>query len=278
MRHTAMASFDDILTNLRALARARQARGDSRLVIQPSTESQEQFAPPDDFTSDGNQGLVLEPKADAPFEARPLAPRRGCARIEAFCDGTRSTYSVGFEDLFPLLYARNAAVVRARDSVSGYHTLMAPLQRDQSTLLAPLGLFSRPIRSAYEQLGLCPTRYADLCWTPAADDEIGLRPQDTQAMGSQAWQGRGQRRARRLMERVSCLRAEPWQPRDQQHDSHYRCSRRTAKEQEPPCTRMRPLAEQRTRCVAKIRGEVVPQENARARFLIGIGDASQQHM
>lgn len=196
-----MASSDDILTNLRALARARQARGDSRLVIQPSTESQEQFAPPDDFTSDGNQGLVLEPKADAPFEARPLAPRRGCARIEAFCDGTRSTYSVGFEDLFPLLYARNAAVVRARDSVSGYHTLMAPLQRDQSTLLAPLGLFSRPIRSAYEQLGLCPTRYADLCWTPAADDEIGLRPQDTQAMGSQAWQGRGQRRARRLMER-----------------------------------------------------------------------------
>jgi hypothetical protein len=197
---SALTTPDNMLTNLRALAQSRRMRGDNRLTIRPVPDAQEQFAPPDEFTGDDGQGLVLEPRDGAPFETCGLAPYRGRAQISAFCDGTRSTYFVGFEDVYPLLYAQNAAVVRARDSSTGYHSLFARLQRQRSTLLSPFGLFPDVIRGVYDQLGLCPTRYADLCWNPADDDDEGVRPSDMLAMGSLAWQGRARRRARRLLD------------------------------------------------------------------------------
>lgn len=195
-----MTDVDNLLRNLRAFSEARQAQGDDSLRLNPDPVAQEMFELPDEEWTDFEQGLVMEPHENDPFEIRDLAKRRHCACITAFCDGTRSTYHVGYEDIYPILYNRNAAAVRTRESTTGYHTSLYNIQRRQSTLLAPFRIFPTPIRSAYERLGLCPTRLADLCWTRPDSDEYGVRPQDMLNMGSQAWQGRARRRARRLLD------------------------------------------------------------------------------
>ncbi len=195
-----MASSDTILSNLRALADARRSRGDRSLILRPSPDAQEYAEFPDIRAASVEQGLVLEPYEGAPFEVRDLARRRQSTQITAFCDGIRSTYFVGFEDNYPLLFTRNAAAVRARDIVTGYHRRLHNIQLNLSTLLAPLRLFQPTIRGAYQELGLLPVPLADLCRTETEDDGYGLTPIEMQRMNSVAWQGRGQRRARRLLD------------------------------------------------------------------------------
>jgi hypothetical protein len=189
-----------LLHNLRALAKARRARGDTSLVLSPVPEAQEHFEPPNAFEGGPEQGLVLEPYEGAAFETCDLARRQANAKINAFCDGIRSTYFIGYEDVHPILYTRNAAAVRKREDKTGYHVSMYGIQRNRSTLLAPFGLFPSSIRTTYERLGLCPDKLADLCWTPPEDDEFGLTPIDMSAMGSLAWQQRALRRARRILD------------------------------------------------------------------------------
>jgi hypothetical protein len=186
-----------ILRRLRALALARESRGDRHLHISPNPEPQE-------FTEfEGRAieatGLVLEPVEGAEFEVHPLRPRQKRIAVEAFCDGTRATYFVGFEDVYPLMYTENRAAVRLRDANTGYHQSSFGIQRGQATLLAPFGMLEPGVRLPYEKLGLCPTRYADLCWF-GDGEEFGPSEPEMRHMGSVAWQGNGQRRARRLME------------------------------------------------------------------------------
>jgi hypothetical protein len=193
-----LAPDDLLLRNLRALARTRRARGDTYLVLHPSPQPQEFFELPHDSETDvDQQGLVLEPQEGAEFGVVPLAPRQQQIRIGAFCDGIRSTYFVGHEDTLPILYTRNAVAVRTRNTTT-YHTCFYNLLRQEATLLAPFGLFPPVIRGAYDALGLCRRRLADL--TKAEGDEYGLTPGDMERLSSQAWQARAMRRARRLLD------------------------------------------------------------------------------
>ncbi len=195
-----MQANDNALRNLRAFAKARIARGDNRLVLSPVPTPQEQFEPPDEYVANLDQGLVLEPSVGSAFEARALSPRQGHSRIAAFCDGIRSTYYVGHEDLYPVLFARNMACVRIRRTDSGYHDAMPGMKRQQSTLLAPFGMMDPTIRTAYERFGLCPTRLSDLCWIRPDGDEQGITPSDMPRLGNLSWQVQARRRARHLME------------------------------------------------------------------------------
>jgi hypothetical protein len=121
--------------------------------------------------------------------------------IGAFSDGTRSTYFVANEDVYPVFYARNAALVRTRTK-AGFHNTLYGLKRSHITLLAPfelIGYQDPSLLAAYEALQLLPTPYADLCWTPA-DDDFAEDPSRFPNFSNLAWQARAQRRARRLME------------------------------------------------------------------------------
>jgi hypothetical protein len=189
-----------LLQNLHALASSRKAKGDDALILCPNPTAQEQFEPQDTFESSVEQGLVLEPSENAPFEIRALAKRQRSVNIKAFCDGIRSTYFIGYEDNLPILYTRNASVVRTRDSVTGYHARMYNFQRREAMLLAPFDLFRPVIRGAYERLHLYPKRLADLCWTGSESEEYGPTPSNMQKMGNLAWQTRARRRARHLLD------------------------------------------------------------------------------
>ena len=190
---------DDLLRNLRALAQARRTRGDTSLVLRPNSQPQEFFEPPYDSEADvDQQGLVLEPQEGEEFGIVPLAPRQQQIHISAFCDGTRSTYFVGYEGALPILYTRNAVAVRTRDATTGHHTCFHSLLRQEATLLAPFGLFPPVIKDAYDALGLCQRRLADL--TKAEGDEYGPTPVEMERLGSQGWQARAMRRARRLLD------------------------------------------------------------------------------
>lgn len=196
-----MLEADDyLLRRLRAFSAIRLARGDSKLVLQPNSVSYEQLEPPEEHRGSTEQGLVLEPDEGTPFEVKDLAKRKQRARISSFCDGIRSTYFVAYEDIYPILYTRNAASVRTREPATGYHECMHNFQRHQSMLLAPFGLFPVATQKAYEQLKLCPNRLADLCWTGLESDEYEPTPLEMQNMGSLAWQGRALRRARHLLD------------------------------------------------------------------------------
>jgi hypothetical protein len=190
---------DDLLHNLRALARARRTRGDTSLVLCPNPQPQEFFEPLHDSETDvDQQGLVLEPQEGAEFGIVPIAPRQQRIHIGAFCDGTRSTYFVGHEGALPLLYTRNAAAIRTRDATTGHHTCFHSLLRQEAMLLAPFGLFPPVIRGAYDALGLCQRRLADL--TKAEGDEYAPTPIEMERFSSQGWQARAMRRARRLLD------------------------------------------------------------------------------
>lgn len=190
----------ELLRRLRALAQVRIDRGDTRLLISPSSEPQE-FVDFSESVVREPAGLVLEPEPGSPFEIRRLRTRHLGVEIGAFCDGTRATYFLGFEDILPLMYTENAAAVRMREASTGYHESLGGVVRSGATLLAPFGIFEPNIRVAYERMGLCQMRQADLCWFgDANDDQRGLTPDEMRGLGSLAWQGRGQRRARRLME------------------------------------------------------------------------------
>lgn len=191
---------DDLLLNLRALASARKARGDSQLILSPDPNAFELSEPPDEFEGSIEQGLILEPNENAPFELRSLMKRKHTARIEAFCDGTRSTYFVGNENSLPIVYTRNASTVRTRDMNSGYHINMCDIQRQQAMLLAPFSLFSASILPAYERLNLYCQRLADLCWAGLENERESLTPPEMAKMGNQAWQHRARRRARHLLD------------------------------------------------------------------------------
>lgn len=195
-----MVADDDLLHGLRALATARKAKGDDTLVLRPNPTAQEQFEPQDAFESSIVQGLVLEPGENAPFEMRALGKRQGRVKINSFCDGIRSTYFIGYDDTFPILYTRNASVVRTRDDATGYHSKMYHFQRHQSMLLAPFDLFRPSIRGVYERLNLYSKRLADLCWTGLGSEEYAPTPSDMQKMGNLAWQSRARRRARHLLD------------------------------------------------------------------------------
>lgn len=194
-----LASDDLLLHNLRALARVRHTRGDTCLVLRPSPQPQEFFEPLHASEADiDQQGLVLEPQEGEEFGIVPLASRQQRIHIGAFCDGTRSTYFVGHEGALPILYTRNAAAVRTREATTGHHTCFHSLLRQEATLLAPFGLFPPVIRGAYDALGLCRRRLADL--TKAEGDESGPTPVEMERLGSQGWQARAMRRARRLLD------------------------------------------------------------------------------
>jgi hypothetical protein len=190
----------DLIRGLRALASVRRARGDQTLVLCPNPIAQELLDLYDTRESTITQGLVLEPYETAAFETRPLAPRKQHVAIKAFCDGTRSTYFLGTEDLYPLLYTHNASVVRTREETTGYHDCMYRLQRKRSLLLAPFDLFPSPTRRIYQRLGLYTHRLADLCWTGPGSEEYAPTPSDMLRMGNLAWQSRARRRARHLLD------------------------------------------------------------------------------
>lgn len=196
---------DSLLRILRALADTRRVLGDNNLKLCPSPTPQEQFEPTVESVGNEDQGLVLEPTEAGPFVIRDLGDRKSNVAIGGFCDGIRSTYFVGYEDVYPILYAENAAAVRMRDRTTGYHLLMPKMHRRENTLLAPFGMFPRPIRKAYERLGLYPSLHSDLCWTSPDDDEVGVSPSDWARIGSLGWQARGRRRARRLLDRTEQL-------------------------------------------------------------------------
>ena len=85
-----MVAVVDLLRTLRALADGRKTRGDNTLILRPNPTSQEQFEPQDAFESSIEQGLVLEPYENAPFEIQALASRQKSVTIKAYCDGIRS--------------------------------------------------------------------------------------------------------------------------------------------------------------------------------------------
>jgi hypothetical protein len=190
----------DLLLDLRALAFARQARGDNKLVLSPDPLSFELSEAPNEFDGNAVQGLVLEPYENAPFEVQSLAKRKYTSRIDAFCDGTRSTYFVGYESDLPIVYTRNASVVRMRDKRTGYHTTLFNIRRHQSMLLAPFAQFQPSICLAYEQLNLYSDRLADLCWTGLEEEGYAPKPSEMETMGNIAWQRRARRRARHLLD------------------------------------------------------------------------------
>src|SRR6266516_6218520 len=185
---------EDILLGLRALASVRQAIGDGTLILSPDPLSFELTAASNEFDGNAIQGLVLEPREDAPFALRSLARRKHTARIEAFCDGTRSTYFVGYENDLPIIYTRNASVVRTRDKTIGYHTSLYNIQRHQAMLLAPFAQFTPSICLAYERLKLYSNRLADLCWA-GLEEGYAPKPSEMETMGNLAWQRRACRRA-----------------------------------------------------------------------------------
>lgn len=192
---------DDLLNGLRALALARRAMGDETLILQPNPTAQEEFEPSHEYEGLAEQGLVLEPFENAPFEMRDLAARQQHVQVKAFCDGVRSTFFLGFEGLYPLLYARNASAVRIRDEVSGYHRTMYHFHRRYASLLAPFDLLPPHISRAYERLGLYTQRLANLCWTGLDGmDESHPTPKEMLRMGNLAWQSRARRRARHLLD------------------------------------------------------------------------------
>lgn len=190
---------DDLLMSLRALASARHARGDSKLVLNPDPLSFEHSESPNEFDGNAVQGLVLEPQENAPFEIRSLSRRKHTLQIEAFCDGTRSTYFLGYENNLPIVYTQNASVVRTRDRTTGYHTELYNIRRHQAMLLAPFTQFTPPICLAYQRLNLYPNRLADLCWT-GLEEGYAPKPSDMETMGNLAWQRRARRRARYLLD------------------------------------------------------------------------------
>lgn len=188
----------ELLRTLHSMAVARHERGDTALRLSPSSQAQE-YNIPDDEAYSGN-GLVLEPCENAKFDIRDLGPRRRDIGIGAYCDGTRSTYFLGHEGSYPLLYTENQAVVRYREMPTGYHASYLNVNPHQASLLAPFDLFTHRLQGLYRSLGLILTPYADLCW--AADDGAqGLSLAERRRLNSRGWQLRGQRRARRLMER-----------------------------------------------------------------------------
>ena len=190
---------DDLLMGLRALASTRLIRGDSTLVLSPDPLSFELSESPNEFDGNAEHGLVLEPHENASFEMRPLAKRKHTSCIEAFCDGTRSTYFIGYENNLPIVYTRNASVVRTREKTTGYHTSLYNIQRHQAMLLAPFAQFTRSISLAYKQLNLYTNRLADLCWT-GLEEGYHPKPSEMETMGNLAWQRRARRRARYLLD------------------------------------------------------------------------------
>ncbi len=200
MRAPSRVDGTELLRRLRGLARARRARGDDRLLLQAAPVAQE-FVDLIDV-SGGSPGLVLEPTEGAPFELRRLGPRRLRRAFGAFCDGTRATYLVGFDDGFPLLYTENSAAARTRDPSTGYHRSLDGIIRAESTILAPLGLMEERdprLGRIYRGLGLCASASADLCWFGDAAESVAPMTK-MRAWGAMMWQSHGQRRARRLME------------------------------------------------------------------------------
>jgi hypothetical protein len=190
---------EDLLVGLRALAAVRQNKGDSKLILNPDPLSFERTESPNDFDGNAVQGLVLEPFENAPFEIHTLAKRKHQTHIEAFCDGTRSTYFVGHEHDLPLIYTHNASVVRTRNKTTGYHTSLYNIQRHQAMFLAPFDLFPPAMRQAYQQLNLYSNRLADLCWT-GIEEGYASKPSDMETMGNLGWQRRARRRARHLLD------------------------------------------------------------------------------
>jgi len=190
---------NDLLIGLRALASARLVRGDSTLVLNPDPLSFELSESPNEFDGNAEQGLVLEPRENAPFEMRSLAKREHASCIGAFCDGTRSTYFVGYESNLPIVFTRNASVVRTREKTTGYHTGLYNIQRHQAMFLAPFAQFTPSICQAYEQLKLYASRLADLCWT-GLEEGYAPKPSEMETMGNLAWQRRARRRARYLLD------------------------------------------------------------------------------
>lgn len=190
---------DDVLLGLHAFASVRRKRGDNQLVLNPDSLSFEQSEPPHSFDDDPMHGLVLEPRENAPFEVQVLAKRKGHVHVNAFCDGTRSTYFVGYEQNLPIVYTQNASAVRTRDRTTGYHVTMSNVQRQQAILLAPFDLFTPFIRQAYERLHLYRSRLADLCWT-GLEEGYAPKPSEMETMGNLAWQRRARRRARHLLD------------------------------------------------------------------------------
>ena len=190
---------DDLLLGLRAFASARRMRGDSKLILNPDPHSFELSEPPPGFDDTAEHGLVLEPRENAPFEVKDLMKRNGRVRVKAFCDGTRSTYFVGYEHNLPIVYTRNASVVRVRDTKTGYHFTMCNVQRQQAMLLAPFDMFTPLIRQTYERLHLYRGRLADLCWM-GLEEGYAPKPSDMETMGNLAWQRRARQRARHLLD------------------------------------------------------------------------------
>lgn len=191
---------DQLLRGLRALALGRKSLGDHALTLRPNATSEEQYEQSEVSNPHIDQGLVLEPEENAPFGIRDLSKRQKQVQIAAFCDGIRSTYFLGYEDNYPILYTRNASAIRAREDGTGYHASLQKIYRQQATLLAPFDLFPSPIRSVYEQMQLYTHRSADLCWAGLEDEESGPTYAEMTRMTSQAWQMRARRRARHLLD------------------------------------------------------------------------------
>lgn len=194
-----MAS-DQLLSRLRALAIGRRSLGDCNLILRPNPTSEEQYEQSESFDANIEQGLVLEPEENAPFEMRKLDNRQKRLKIAAFCDGIRSTYFLGYENNYPILYTRNASAIRTRKENTGYHVSLHNIYRQQATLLAPFDLFPMPIRNTYERLQLYTHRSADLCWTGLEDEENRPSYAEMAKMTSQSWQMRARRRARHLLD------------------------------------------------------------------------------
>lgn len=190
---------DDLLLSLRAFASVRRKRGDSKLVLNPDPNSLEKSEPPVGFDDVAEHGLVLEPQENAPFEERTLAKRNRHVQVKAFCDGTRSSYFVGYEHNLPIVYTRNASVVRTRDITTGYHGTMYNIERQQEMLLAPFDLFTPLIRQTYERLHLYRSRLADLCWM-GLEEGYAPKPAEMETMGNLAWQRRARQRVRHLLD------------------------------------------------------------------------------
>jgi hypothetical protein len=191
---------DQLLSSLRALAIGRKSLGDYNLMLRPNPTSEEQYEQSERSDPKIEQGLVLEPKENAPFEIRLLGNRKKRLKIAAFCDGIRSTYFLGYENNYPILYARNASAIRTREEDTGYHGSLHKIYRQQATLLAPFDLFPLSIRSVYERMQLYTHRSADLCWTGLEDEENGPGYAEMAKMTSQSWQMRARRRARHLLD------------------------------------------------------------------------------
>jgi hypothetical protein len=192
------SDVQDILGNLRALAQVRRARGDPRMRLSPVPTPQEFTAMADQY-GDEPSALVLEPTTTSAFTVLPIAARQRDIGIGAFCDGTRATYYLGIEGTYPLLYTENFAVVRYRDDSTGFHGSYYGIRDGSTLLLAPFGRFDSDILQLYRSLGLFTARHADLC-TVGGTDDFGLTPHQQRQNGNLAWQVRGQRRARWLME------------------------------------------------------------------------------